>query len=149
MPRPCSLSTIAAWMVTAGSAAAAPAPPPLPGATSGFEAGRRRHHGGWSAEGGSPSVTSTATCTPTSPPRTVLTPSTPAYGNGFGGFTTGHAVGVGDDPYGIVVADLDGDGRGDIATADRGDDTVTVLIQDEGGAFNALEPIPSRGNRRS
>ena len=45
---------------------------------------------------------------------------TPAYGNGFGGFTAGSPVGVGDDPRGIVVADFDGDGRGDIATADGG-----------------------------
>ena len=137
---------LAAWLVIVAPSAAAPGPPPLPGHL-GFEAGPNspvtvgelpravavgdlngdQHADFATANGAADTVT-------------------PAYGNGFGGFTTGPPIDVGDDPYGIVVADLDGDGRGDIATADRGDDTVTVLIQDEGGEFQALEPIPSRGN---
>ena len=146
MPRSLLALTIAAWMATAGSAAAAPGPPPLPGHI-GFEAGGNSPV----TVGGLPRAIAvgdlngdqhTDFATANGAADTV----TPAYGNGFGGFTTGPPVGVGDDPHGIVVADLDGDGRGDIATADRGDDTVTVLIQDEGGEFQPLEPIASRGN---
>ncbi len=146
MPRLLPLLMVAVWLVTVAPSAAAPGPPPLPGHL-GFEVGPNspvtvgdlpravavgdlngdQHADFATANGAADSVT-------------------PAYGNGFGGFTTGSPIDVGDDPHGIVVADLDGDGRGDIATADRGDDTVTVLIQDDGGEFQALEPIPSRGN---
>ena len=51
MPRVLLVLTIAAWMATAGSAAAAPGPPPLPGHI-GFEAGAElAGHGGRAAEG--------------------------------------------------------------------------------------------------
>ena len=109
MPRVLLALTIAAWMVTAGSAAAAPVPP-LPG------------HIGFAAGGNSPITVGglpraiavgdlngdqhTDFATANGAGDTV----TPAYGNGFGGFTTGPPVGVGDDPHGIVVADLNGDG---------------------------------------
>ena len=113
MPRSLLALTIAAWVATAGSAAAAPGPPPLPGHI-GFEPGGNSPV----TVGGLPRAIAvgdlngdqhTDFATANGAADTV----TPAYGNGFGGFTAGPSVGVGDDPHGIVVADLNGDGRGD------------------------------------
>ena len=145
MPRVLLVLTIAAWMATAGSAAAA-LPAALPGHIA-FEAGpnspvtvgavpRAIAVGYIDANGTLDFATANGNADSV----------TPVYGNGSGGFTAGPAVTVGDDPRGIVIADLDGDGRGDIATANLGADTVSVLIQNTGGGFDALEPVSSQGN---
>ena len=55
---------------------------------------------------------------------------------------------MGDDPRGIVLADLDGDGLADIATVNRGSDTVSVLIQDDDGSFDRLAGLALRNRRK-
>jgi hypothetical protein len=42
---------------------------------------------------------------------------------------------VGNDPWGVAVADLNGDGHLDLAVSNRGDNTVTVLYGDGAGGF--------------
>ena len=51
-------------------------------------------------------------------------------GNGSGGFTaaTGSPFAVGASPYSVVVGDFNGDGIPDLATANGGSNTVTVLL---------------------
>src|SRR5262249_23177537 len=44
--------------------------------------------------------------------------------------------GSGSQPYGVALADLNGDGRPDLATANFEDDTVTVLLADPDGTFS-------------
>jgi len=63
---------------------------------------------------------------------------TPMSGDGSGGFTGGPGVSVvpGDDPRAIVVADLNGDSRPDIATANRQSNNVSVLVKNVGAGFS-------------
>ena len=69
---------------------------------------------------------------------------TPMFGNGSGSFTGGPGVSVspGDDPRAIVVADLNGDSRPDIATANRQSNNVSVLIKNVGAGFTPLPGSP-------
>jgi hypothetical protein len=57
-----------------------------------------------------------------------------ANGSGRPQFVTSHYA-TGGDPVGVVIADLDGDGWPDLATADLGTNTVTVLRNDGQGGF--------------
>jgi hypothetical protein len=49
-------------------------------------------------------------------------------GDGAGGFTAAPDVAVGDGPASVAVGDFNGDGRADLATANLGSNTVTVLL---------------------
>jgi hypothetical protein len=51
------------------------------------------------------------------------------------GFTAAASISVGAGPMGITAADLNGDGVIDIATANSGDDTATVLLNDGRAGF--------------
>jgi uncharacterized protein (TIGR03437 family) len=55
---------------------------------------------------------------------------TELLGNGTGGFTpaTGNPFAVGTNPVSIAVADFNGDGKPDLAIANLGDNTATVLL---------------------
>ncbi len=70
------------------------------------------------------------------------------FGTGDGGFSAptvlGAAQGIGTDPSGIAAGDFNGDGFADLAVANSGDDTVTILLGDgnEGFAKTAASPIP-------
>ena len=44
---------------------------------------------------------------------------------------------VGKQPIGVAIGDVDGDGRNDVATVNAGDNTVTVLRQDDWGGFDS------------
>ncbi len=65
-------------------------------------------------------------------------------GNGAGGFApaAGSPVGVGAGPFGIAVADLNLDGKADIATANNGSDDVTILLGNGAGGFAAAAGSP-------
>ncbi|MDR3702882.1 MAG: FG-GAP-like repeat-containing protein [Candidatus Sulfopaludibacter sp.] len=58
-------------------------------------------------------------------------------GNGSGGFTQAGAspFPVGTSPYSVVVGDFNGDGKADLATANLGSNTVTVLLGNGSGGF--------------
>jgi|GEM_PF-1702372 len=54
------------------------------------------------------------------------------------------SVSVGNTPQGITTADLNGDGKLDLAVANSGDDTVTILLGNGNGAFTT-KSTPSAG----
>jgi hypothetical protein len=58
-------------------------------------------------------------------------------GNGDGTFTpaAGSPVTVGSGPYAIAVADLNGDGKLDLVTANLGDNTLSILLGNGDGTF--------------
>jgi hypothetical protein len=56
-------------------------------------------------------------------------------GTGGGAFADAVASPVGDLAAGVVLGDLDGDGRLDLVTANLGETTVSVLLGTGGGAF--------------
>jgi len=65
-------------------------------------------------------------------------------GNGSGGFAaaTGSPFAVGSGPVPVVVGDFNGDGIPDLATANNGDNTVTVLLGNASGGFTASTGSP-------
>jgi hypothetical protein len=65
-------------------------------------------------------------------------------GDGSGGFSqaNGSPFGVGTQPYSLVTADFNGDGIADLATANWGDNTVTVLLGDGAGGFTPASGSP-------
>jgi hypothetical protein len=71
-------------------------------------------------------------------------------GNGRGGFGPPARFDTGDGPYAVVIADLDGDGWADLATADNTSNTVSVLFGDGAGGFGVPPtvgvPSPSRSS---
>ncbi|HYA18576.1 MAG TPA: FG-GAP-like repeat-containing protein [Bryobacteraceae bacterium] len=70
-------------------------------------------------------------------------------GNGSGGFTpaAGSPFAVGSAPFGAAVADFNGDGFADIATANGNNNTVTVLLGNGSGGFTPATGSPfSVGN---
>ncbi len=64
-----------------------------------------------------------------------------ALGNGDGTFAAPVLYSVGSDPRDVAVADVDGDGLSDIASANNGDGTISLLMN-VGGSFAAAIPIP-------
>ena len=71
--------------------------------------------------------------------------------DGTGSFTapaTNPDPGVGDAPYSVALGDVDGDGDLDVLTANIGDNTVSVRLNDGTGSFTApaTNPNPVVGN---
>ncbi len=64
-----------------------------------------------------------------------------ALGNGDGTFAAPVLYSVGADPRDVAVADVDGDGLPDIASANNGDGTIS-LLKNTGGSFAPAIPIP-------
>jgi hypothetical protein len=66
-------------------------------------------------------------------------------GNGSGGFTaaSGSPVSLGANakPFAVAVADMNGDGFGDIVVGNYGTSTVTVLKSNGNGTFTAETPV--------
>src|SRR5262249_15010975 len=56
-------------------------------------------------------------------------------GSGTGTFTNGADVRVGNGPNGVVVGDLNGDGKLDVAAVNLNDNTVSVRLGTGSGAF--------------
>ena len=73
-------------------------------------------------------------------------------GNGSGGFTAApgspFAAAAGSTPKWVAVGDFNGDGKLDLATADGGGDSITVLLGDGSGGFTAApgSPFGAGGN---
>jgi len=65
-------------------------------------------------------------------------------GNGDGTFTpaAGSPITVGNAPYAVAVADLNGDGKLDLAIANNGDGTVSVLLGNGDGTFASASGSP-------
>jgi hypothetical protein len=65
-------------------------------------------------------------------------------GEGDGTFLTPLPVGVGMNPSAVVTGDFDGDTDLDLAVANRGDGTVTILLNNGGGIFTPHPggPVP-------
>jgi len=52
-------------------------------------------------------------------------------------------VSTGKHTVAIAVADFDGDGNMDLATANQADNTISVLLSDGKGAFVSQTPVPT------
>ena len=65
-------------------------------------------------------------------------------GDGSGGFSepAGSPVAVGTNPECVAVADLNGDGRLDVAVANAGSSNVTILLRNDSGGFSATAQSP-------
>jgi hypothetical protein len=72
-------------------------------------------------------------------------------GNVGGGFTaaTGSPFAVGSSPRSVAVADVNGDGKLDIVTANSGSNNVSVLFGDGSGSFGAANNFAVGGNPSS
>jgi FG-GAP-like repeat len=57
-------------------------------------------------------------------------------------FAPGGPLAVGRNPVSFEVADLNGDGKPDLAVANQGSDDLTVLLGDGAGGFNAASGSP-------
>ncbi|GAA4038977.1 hypothetical protein GCM10022409_25800 [Hymenobacter glaciei] len=62
-------------------------------------------------------------------------------GGGFAAVST-YPAGSSSAPYSVAVADVNGDGRPDIATANGGSSTAGVLLGQAGGGFAAVSTYP-------
>ena len=56
-------------------------------------------------------------------------------GNGDGTFQSVVRYGVGNQPFGVIVADLNLDGNSDLVVANHADDTISVLLGNGDGTF--------------
>jgi hypothetical protein len=66
-------------------------------------------------------------------------------GNGDGTFSSGSSAAPAPDlrPFQVAVADLNGDGIPDIVTANRSDNSVSVLLGNADGSFQTRETFPT------
>jgi hypothetical protein len=66
-------------------------------------------------------------------------------GNGDGTFASGIAAAPAPDlrPFQVAIADVNGDGRLDIVTANRSDNSVSVLLANPDGSFQTRETYPT------
>jgi len=69
-------------------------------------------------------------------------------GDGTGTFGRSRQVSAGQIPEALVAADFNGDGLQDLAVANRGANTVTILLKDGAGTLNFARVVPdfSTGN---
>jgi hypothetical protein len=67
-------------------------------------------------------------------------------GNGDGTFTAKPTVTTGSNPYGVALADLDGDGNVDLVAASAGDSTIAVNRGNGDGTFRAVETFDNGAN---
>jgi len=67
---------------------------------------------------------------------------TVSLGNGDGTFTPGSTISLGSDLLAVITADLNGDGKLDLAVADAGSNTVMVLLGNGDGTFGAPTTMP-------
>ena len=58
-----------------------------------------------------------------------------------GSFTAQPTFATGNNPYGVVSADLNNDGHLDLVTANYGTNTITVFLGSGGGTFTPMTPI--------
>ncbi len=68
-------------------------------------------------------------------------------GNGSGGFTpaSGSPVSVGTSPSSVAIADFNADNKLDLAVANSGDSTLSVLLGAGTGSFTAIPTLPATG----
>ena len=65
------------------------------------------------------------------------------------GFSVPTNFGVGDDPFSVAVSDFNGDGKQDLAVANRLSNTVSILLGDGTGNFSAATNFPVGDTPRS
>ena len=83
-------------------------------------------------------VTSTATANSISPlPIWPAITSPSLLGKGDGTFTAAPSPATGKSPNGIVVGDFNGDGKLDLAVANEGSNSLTILLGNGDGTFRA------------
>ncbi len=66
-------------------------------------------------------------------------------GDGAGGFAQSDSEPIGSNPLDVSSGDLSRDNFADIVSANNGPDTVSVLVNQGDGTFEALAPVPSVG----
>ena len=64
--------------------------------------------------------------------------------DGLGRFSNGLSLGTGENPWRVIAADFNGDQFQDLATANHGDSTVSILLGLGGGAFEDAVELPLR-----
>ena len=88
------------------------------------------------SNGSSTTITITTTGTDT---ITTTTTTTTTTTKGDGTFQAKQDFGTGSNPRSVALGDFNSDGKSDLVTADRGSDTVSVLLGNGNGTFQAKQ----------